>query len=125
MQASNDNRPTILVVDDDLLIRMDLMAALEDTGLFHVIEAASADRAIKLLETRADIRLVITDIEMPGSMDGLALLAVIRARWPPVRLMVISGMASAYRDRIDPDVPLFNKPCVHHELVARTLELLQ
>ena len=75
---------TVLVVEDEPLIRSDLSDLLTDMG-YTVLEAASADQAIALLETRAEIIAVITDVHMPGSMDGLALARIVRERWPPVR----------------------------------------
>jgi CheY-like chemotaxis protein len=81
---------TVLVVEDEFIIRLDLVDTLEKAG-FHTIDVASADEAIRVLEERSDIRAVFTDIEMPGSMDGLALARCIRERWPPTILIVCSG----------------------------------
>jgi CheY-like chemotaxis protein len=80
----------ILVVEDEVLLRLNAISLLEDAG-YVVVEAANADEAILILEARADIRIVFTDINMPGSMDGLKLVEAIRHRWPPVLLIVISG----------------------------------
>jgi CheY-like chemotaxis protein len=80
----------ILVVEDEPLIRMDLMGVLEDMG-FSVLEAANADEAIAMLEADSAITTVITDVDMPGTMDGLALTFVVRSRWPPCHLIVVSG----------------------------------
>jgi len=75
---------------------------IEEAG-YNVVEASNADEAIKILEARTDIRIVFTDIEMPGSMDGLKLARYVRDRWPPIQLVVTSG-----RHRIDDaDLP----PC--------------
>jgi CheY-like chemotaxis protein len=82
--------PVVLVVEDEPLVRLDAMEALADAG-FCVIEAADADEAIAILETRDDVRVVLTDIQMPGSMDGLKLAATIHNRWPPISLIVTSG----------------------------------
>jgi CheY-like chemotaxis protein len=83
-------RPIILVVEDEALLRMNAVEMIEDAG-FGVLEAASADEAIELLETRSDIALVFTDIQMPGSMDGIRLAAAVRDRWPPVKIIATSG----------------------------------
>jgi CheY-like chemotaxis protein len=88
----------ILVVDDDQLIRMSAVDMLEAAG-FGTFEASNADEAIRILEARPEISLVFTDIQMPGSMDGLKLVAAIRKRWPPVRLIVTSGRYQA--DELD------------------------
>lgn len=80
----------VLVVEDEPFVRLEAIATLSDAG-FGVIDAANADEAIAILETRRDIRVVLTDIQMPGSMDGLKLAATIRHRWPPISLIVTSG----------------------------------
>src|SRR5215203_4630577 len=76
------DQQTVLVVEDEFLIRMSGVDMLEEAG-FLALEASSADEAIAVIERRPDICLVFTDIEMPGSMDGLRLVAAIRKRWPP------------------------------------------
>ena len=63
---------------------------IEDAG-FEVIEAGNADEAIQILERRSDVRVVFTDIHMPGSMDGLKLARAVRNRWPPIKIIVTSG----------------------------------
>lgn len=80
----------VLVVEDEPIVRLDAIQLLTDAG-FRVIEAGNADEAISILEERRDIRVVVTDIQMPGSMDGLKLAATIRDRWPPIALIVTSG----------------------------------
>ena len=82
--------PLVLVVEDEFLVRMNALSLLEEAG-FDVLEAGSADEAIALLEARRDIRIVFTDINMPGSMDGLRLAHAIRNRWPPIELVLTSG----------------------------------
>jgi CheY-like chemotaxis protein len=80
----------VLVVEDEALIRMSSADVIRDLG-FEVIEAVDADHAISLLESVPGVTVVFTDIQMPGSMDGLLLAAVIRDRWPPIALLVTSG----------------------------------
>ena len=82
--------PVILIVEDEALLRLTTIGTLEDAG-YQVLEARDADEAIAILEKRSDIRLVFTDIQMPGAMDGLKLAAFIRDRWPPVKLVLTSG----------------------------------
>jgi len=83
-------RAVILIVEDELLIRMNAVEMIEEAG-FEVVEAASADEAIAILEGRLDITVVFTDIQMPGSMDGLKLAAAVRDRWPPIKIVATSG----------------------------------
>jgi CheY-like chemotaxis protein len=85
-----NKRPVVLVVEDESLLRASAMDMIKKAG-FDVIEASDADEAIRILECRSDIRAVFTDVQMPGSMDGLRLARVIRSRWPPVALIVTSG----------------------------------
>ncbi len=87
---SEARRAVILIVEDELLIRRNAVAMIEEVG-FEVVEAASADEAIAILEGRLDITVVFTDIQMPGSMDGLKLAAAVRNRWPPIKIVATSG----------------------------------
>ena len=83
----------VLVVEDDSLINLMATDELKAAG-YEVMSAFNADEAIEILESRSDIRLIFTDIDMPGSMDGLKLAAAVRHRWPPVRIVITSGMWS-------------------------------
>ena len=80
----------VLVVEDEPLICLDIADFLLGEG-FEVLEAANADDAIDLLETNPQIKLMFTDIDMPGSMDGIKLSAAVRDRWPPIRIVAPSG----------------------------------
>ncbi|MGR4932274.1 response regulator [Bradyrhizobium sp. CAR08] len=77
-------------VEDETFIRMDVVDTLRAAG-FDVLEAANADEAIQMLERNPDICLIFTDVDMPGSMNGLKLAAAVRDRWPPVRIIATSG----------------------------------
>jgi CheY-like chemotaxis protein len=83
-------RPVVLIVEDEFLLRMDAVDMIEAAG-FEVVEAANADEAIEILEARWDITVVFTDIQMPGSMDGLKLAQAVRGRWPPIMIIAASG----------------------------------
>lgn len=89
----------VLIVEDDFLIRSGAADMVRDLG-FEAIEAADADEAIELLERRNDIDILFTDIQMPGSMDGLRLIAVVRDRWPPILLLVTSGQVTPRSDQM-------------------------
>jgi two-component system, response regulator PdtaR len=84
------NKELVLVVDDEILVRSHAVHLIEQAG-FEAVEAANADEAISILEAHKDIRIVFTDIDMPGSMDGLKLAHAIRKRWPPMELILTSG----------------------------------
>jgi CheY-like chemotaxis protein len=85
------DKPIVLIVDGEALIRISAVHMVEDAGC-SALEASNANDAIKLLEERSDIQAVFTDINMSGSMDGLKLAHVVRKRWPPVHLLVASGL---------------------------------
>jgi len=85
------DRISVLVVEDEFLLRMDIVQQLEDAG-FHVFEAANATQAIELLVANKSISVMFTDIDMPGGVDGLKLAVAVRDRWPPIKIIVTSGM---------------------------------
>ena len=115
--------PLILLVDDEPLIRMTAADMLEDAG-FRTIEASSADEAIRILEERMDVALVMTDIQMPGSMDGLKLAAAVQRRWPPVRLIVTSGRFRPEADELPPGAAFVPKPYDSHTIHTHIRQLL-
>jgi two-component system, response regulator PdtaR len=103
------SKPRVLVVEDETLVRMGIVDFLEDEG-FEVFEASTAMEAIEILVNNLEIRVMFTDIDMPGGMDGLKLAAAVRDRWPPVKIVVTSG----YRMVKDSELPVescfFPKP---------------
>lgn len=99
----------VLVVEDDAMIRMDVVSMIEDAG-YDVLEAPDADAAIAILETRLDISIVFTDIEMPGSMNGLKLAYAVRDRWPPVSIIIASGRIRPQPDEMPSEVQFLRKP---------------
>jgi CheY-like chemotaxis protein len=106
---SMNSGPTILIVEDEILIGQYLGDVLRDAG-YEVIAAFNADKAIEILESRSDVRLIITDINMPGSMDGLRLAAAIRDKWPPIKIIIATGKERPTGDQM-PDGSLFlSKP---------------
>lgn len=88
--GSLSKMPTVLVVEDEPLQRMCLMDLVEEAG-YAVAEASDADQALDVLQSRPDIRIILADVDMPGSMDGLRLAALVRDRWPPIEIIVTSG----------------------------------
>ncbi|MET4512563.1 response regulator [Bradyrhizobium sp. I1.7.5] len=113
--------PTVLVVEDDTLIRLEVIEELSTAG-FAVIEAGNADQAIAILEARQDIHLVFTDIDMPGSMNGLKLAAAVRDRWPPVHIIITTGKSRPLE--IPANALFIPKPYLSNAIVAamRTFE---
>ena len=90
MGLAEPRRPVVLVVEDDYLLRLDAADMIKAAD-FEVIEAANADEAIAILESRNDIAVIFTDIQMPGSMDGLRLARAVRGRLPPIKIITTSG----------------------------------
>jgi CheY-like chemotaxis protein len=112
--------PLVLVVEDEFVVRINAVSLLEEAGF---VEASSADDAIALLESRKDIRIVFTDINMPGSMDGLRLAHAIRNRWPPIELVLTSGQMRVRAEDM-PERGLFlSKPYQPAELVRMVQSL--
>ena len=96
MTQPADARPIALIVEDEPIQRMMLVDHIEEAG-FDTVEAMSAEDAVDILENRLDIRVVFTDIDMPGGFEGMKLAAMIRDRWPPIELILTSS-AAAYPD---------------------------
>jgi CheY-like chemotaxis protein len=90
MGLAASRRPVVLIVEDEFLLRMNAVDMIAAAG-FEVVEAENADQAIEILEARFDITVVFTDIQMPGSMDGLKLARAVRGRWPPIKIVATSG----------------------------------
>ena len=113
----------VLVVEDHPLVRMGVSEVLIEAG-FEALEASSADEAISILEARPDIRLVFTDTEMPGTMDGIELAHYIRNRWPPVKLIVVSGRREIASEELPPGARFFGKPYRETSIVEAMVGLL-
>jgi CheY-like chemotaxis protein len=90
MARVSQKSAVVLIVEDEPLVRLCAVTMVEEAG-FDVVEAANADEAIRVLESRRDIQVVFTAIQMPGSMDGLKLAHAVRSRWPPIKIIVTSG----------------------------------
>jgi two-component system, response regulator PdtaR len=110
-------RPMILIVEDEFLLRLDSAETIENAG-FEVIQAANADEAIAILKARPDIHVVFTDIQMPGSMDGLKLARFVRDRWPPIKIVATSGRVMVGNDDLPDGSVFLPKPYRGAEVVA-------
>ena len=118
MTSAQSVAPTnVLVVEDEMVLRMRAVDIVEDAG-FTAIEAISADEALEILEKRSDISLLFSDIQMPGSMDGLKLAYAVHARWPAIKIILVSGQIKLS----DADMPAnslyFGKPLVVKQMIA-------
>jgi CheY-like chemotaxis protein len=116
-------KPVVLVVEDEILIRLNAVEMIEDAG-FEAIAASDADEAIRILESRTDIRAVFTDVQMPGSMDGLRLARVVRDRWPPVALIVTSGQCKVAETDLPRGGRFLSKPYEAAQIEATPRHLI-
>ena len=99
----------VLVVEDEPLIRLSLVADLEDAG-FGVYEAAGADEALRLLSAHPEIEALFTDIDMPGSIDGLKLARLARLSHPKISILITSGYLKIAKNELPPETVYFSKP---------------
>jgi CheY-like chemotaxis protein len=113
----------VLVVEDEPLLRLDIADSLQDVG-FLVFEAANSAEAIAILMEHEEIRLVFTDVDMPGSMDGIMLAAYIHDRWPPLKIIVTSGYRRVTQDDIPAESRFFSKPYDIDTVVRSMHEML-
>ncbi len=110
------DRQHVLVVDDEPVLRMILVDLLEGEG-YAVEEASNAAGALEVLQALPSIRIVVTDIQMPGSMDGLRLARYIRDAYPPIALIVSSGTVRPEQGALPDDAVFLSKPVDHRELL--------
>lgn len=113
--------PVILIVEDDQLQKLLAVDTVEEAG-FVAIAARDADEAVAILESRADIVLVLTDINMPGSMDGLKLAQAVRSRWPPIKIIVVSGRGLA--SELPTHIRFFVKPYQTDAMISEIRSLI-
>jgi two-component system, response regulator PdtaR len=99
----------VLVVEDEPLLRMMAVEVVEEAG-FVALEAGNADEAVALLESRSDIALLFTDINMPGSMDGLKLADTVRFRWPLIKILLVSGQVRLQPSQLPSSSRFVEKP---------------
>ncbi len=122
--ASQDP-PVVLLVEDEPLVRMTAADGLEEAG-FQVLEAANADVALKVLEVRSDeVQVLFTDVDMPGSIDGMALAEKVHARWPHILLLISSGYARPYPDQIPDHGHFVPKPYRASAVVGHICEMMR
>jgi CheY-like chemotaxis protein len=122
-RAVPGQRPVVLIVEDESLIRVNAIAMVEEAG-FEAIAASDADEAIRILESRDDIRAVFTDVQMPGSMDGIRLARVVRSRWPPVALIVTSGQTDVPETDLPTGGRFLSKPYAPAQIETALRQLI-
>ena len=122
---SNDSSPpvVVLVVDDEAMLRFIAIDVLEENG-FQVLEAEDARAALKVLADHPDVRVLFTDVNMPGTLDGLDLARETHARWPDIKLVVTSGRPRPADKAIPDDGRFVAKPYSPDSLVGEIRKAL-
>jgi CheY-like chemotaxis protein len=120
-----DSQPTILVVEDEVLIRMAVSDYLRECG-FHVVEAGNAEEAIAVLKSDTTVDIVFSDVNMPGSLDGFGLAQWIRRERPQLKVILTSGVTRKAKEAgsLCEHGPLLAKPYHHGELERQIRQLL-
>jgi CheY-like chemotaxis protein len=114
--------PVVLLVEDEYLLRMNAADMIVDAG-FEVVEAGNADEAIAILEARPEIHVVFTDIQMPGSMDGLKLTRFVRGRWPPIKIIATSATHVFLQGDLPEGSVFLSKPYTFAKIASTLREL--
>jgi two-component sensor histidine kinase/CheY-like chemotaxis protein len=117
MSTGSPEVPNVLIVEDEMVLRMRAVDIVEDAG-FCPVEAVNADEAISILESRSDISLLFTDIQMPGSMDGLKLAHAVHDRWPSIKIILVSGQVKPSDSERPADSRFFGKPLSVEQMIA-------
>jgi two-component sensor histidine kinase len=115
--------PTVLIVEDEMMLRMRAVDIVEDAG-FTSIEAVNADDALAILESRSDIEMLFTDIQMPGSIDGLKLAYAVHERWPLIKIILVSGQLTLTDDDKPADSRFFGKPLDIKNMIAEMQDMM-
>jgi CheY-like chemotaxis protein len=113
----------VLVVEDEMLLRMRAVDIVEDAG-FNAVEASNADQALSILESRSDISLLFSDIQMPGSMDGLKLAHAVYRRWPSIKIILVSGKIHLAGSERPANSRFFGKPLDVKQMIAELQEMV-
>jgi two-component sensor histidine kinase/ActR/RegA family two-component response regulator len=119
----SDQSPTVLVVEDEMVLRMRAVDIVEDAG-FNAVEAVNADEALSILESRSDISLLFSDIQMPGTMDGLKLAQAVHHRWPSIKIILVSGQVKPTNDDKPADSRFFGKPIDVKEMISELQDMV-
>lgn len=119
----SDIPAVVLVVEDEMLLRIRAVEMVEDAG-FTSVEAVDADEAVAILESRSDIALMFTDVQMPGTMDGLKLAHIVHKRWPPIRIILVSGQLKLETVDMPPGSCFFGKPLEADVMMAQMRNMI-
>lgn len=116
MSSTLTTRIVVLVVEDEPLLRIDAVDMVEDAG-YEAVQAGNSAQAIEALESRDDIRIVISDIHMPPGMDGISFVSLARERWPHLHIVLVSGNVDRAEVRLPQGGVFFSKPYRQSDLM--------
>ena len=122
-QTASPGPTTVLVVEDEMVLRMRAVDIVEDAG-FRAVEAVSADQALLILEQRSDISMLFSDIQMPGTMDGLKLAHAVNERWPKIKIILVSGQITPTDAETPPESKFFGKPIQAAQMIAELQSMI-
>jgi two-component sensor histidine kinase/ActR/RegA family two-component response regulator len=123
LSTSSGSPPNVLVVEDEMVLRLRAVDIVEDAG-FTAVEAINADEALSILETRSDISLLFTDIQMPGRIDGLMLAYAVHKRWPSIKIILVSGQVKLSDADKPTDSRFFGKPLDVTQMVGELQDMV-
>ena len=113
----------VLIVEDEMMLRMSAVDMVEDAG-YTPLEAQDAAEAVAILESRCDVALMCTDIQMPGQMDGVGLAHAVHARWPVIKIIVVSGQLKLQDLDLPPRSRFLGKPLNAGEVIAEMRDMI-
>jgi len=113
----------VLIVEDEMMLRMSAVDMVEDAG-YTPLEAQDAAEAVAILESRSDVALICTDIQMPGQMDGVGLAHAVHARWPVIKIIVVSGQLKLQDLDLPPRSRSLGKPLNAGEVIAEMRDMI-
>ncbi|WP_232630958.1 response regulator [Methylobacterium sp. Leaf118] len=116
--TAQDNRPVILIVEDEALTIMDLGDVLEDGG-YETVQCASAERALSILQARPDICGLVTDVELSGRVNGFELANSVAQARPELPILIVSGRAAPDPERMPAGAQFIARPCAGEDILAR------
>ena len=113
----------VLIVEDEMMLRMRAVDMVEDAG-YTPLEALDAAEAVSILQSRSDVALMCTDIQMPGQMDGLGLAHAVHQRWPAIKIIVVSGQLKLQNLDLPPHSRFLGKPLNAGEVIAEMRDMI-
>jgi CheY-like chemotaxis protein len=113
----------VLIVEDEMMLRMSAVDMVEDAG-YTPLEAQDAAEAVAILESRSDVALMCTDIQMPGQMDGVGLAHAVHERWPVIKIIVVSGQLKLHDLDLPPRSRFLGKPLNAGEVIAEMRDMI-